>query len=499
MFNKVLVANRGEIAVRVMNALRELSIPSVAVFSTIDRESIHVLRADEAVCLGDPPPSESYLNMERVLSATESVGADAIHPGYGFLAENSEFARLCEERGITFIGPSSDAIALLGNKLESRKRMSSGGIPVIPGMTAKEIDEQKITQEARNIGYPVLVKASGGGGGKGIKIVHDDDALLSAVESAQREAKAAFGDETVYLEKYLTKCRHVEIQVFADRHGNAVHLFERECSVQRRHQKVIEERPSTALDEALRAKMGEAAVEVARLADYVNAGTVEFLLDSEGKFYFLEVNTRIQVEHPVTEMTTGVDLVAEQVRVAAGEKLSFVQGDIVSRGHAIECRIYAEDPEQNFLPAPGTVLLVKEPTGPGVRHDSGIYSGWDVSTYYDPILSKLICWGPDRESARKRMICALEDLVILGVRTPKQFLRYCLEHPDFIAGDTFTDFIDNVLPGWQEQEPPPGRLEHALTAAAVFSRSRKASPREGEEPSFLTPWERLGRWRLCEE
>jgi len=498
MFKKVLVANRGEIAVRVMNALRELSIPSVAVFSTVDRESIHVLKADEAVCLGDPAPSESYLNMEKIVEAAKRSGADAIHPGYGFLAENSEFARRCEESGITFIGPPPDAIGLLGNKLESRKKMSTGGIPVIPGMTARAADPEAIAGEARKIGYPVLVKASGGGGGKGIKIVNNDRELVSAVASAEREAKAAFGDETVYLEKFLTECRHIEIQIFADKHGNVVHLFERECSIQRRHQKVIEERPSTALDDELRARMGEAAVEVARLAGYVNAGTVEFLLDREGSFYFLEVNTRIQVEHPITEMTTGLDLVAEQVRVAAGEELSFRQEDVLSRGHAIECRIYAEDPETGFLPAPGRILFLKEPSGPGVRHDSGIYSGWEVSVHYDPILSKLICWGADRESARRRMIAALDDLVILGVRTPKSFLRFCLERPEFRAGNTYTDFIDRVLPEWRERESHREGLPQALAAAALFSRSAGKRRFREAEARFQTPWQRLGAWRLAE-
>ncbi|RME50822.1 MAG: acetyl-CoA carboxylase biotin carboxylase subunit, partial [Deltaproteobacteria bacterium] len=422
MFEKVLVANRGEIAVRVIRALRELGVSSVAVHSEADAGALHVQLADEAVSIGPPPPRESYLAIETILEAARKTGAEAIHPGYGFLAENADFAQACHDAGITFIGPSPDAIRLMGNKVEARQTLQAAGIPLVPGTEGKAHDVAAITAEAEKMRYPLLVKAAAGGGGKGMRIVARPEELERAITAAMREAEAAFGDRSVYVERYIENPRHIEFQILADAHGHTIHLFERECSIQRRHQKIVEETPSTALTPELRERMGAAAVAVARAVGYVNAGTVEFLLDPEGTFYFLEMNTRIQVEHPITEMTTGVDLVAWQIRIAAGGALTLRQEDLAQRGHAIECRIYAEDPEKGFLPAPGPILALHEPAGPGVRNDSGIYAGDRVTGFYDPILAKLIVWGADREAARQRMILALRDYVILGIPTTIGFL-----------------------------------------------------------------------------
>jgi len=396
MIKKILVANRGEIAVRVIRACRELGIPSVSVYSEADRKSLHVQMADEAYEIGPPPPSESYLNIPKIIEIAKRAGANAIHPGYGFLAENWQFAKACEDEGIIFIGPNPNAMRLLGNKVESRKEMEKAVIPVIPGMESSSRDFSVFKEEAEKIGYPVLIKAAGGGGGKGMRIIRSSEELIPSLESSMRESKSAFGDDSVYLEKFIEEPRHVEIQVLADNYGNAIHLCERECSVQRRYQKIIEESPSPALDEDLRERMGETAKKVIKHAGYNNAGTVEFLLDKERNFYFLEVNARVQVEHPVTEMVSGIDIVKNQIFIADGEKLKYKQGDIKQRGHAIEGRIYAEDPENNFLPSPGKILYLKEPSGPGIRCDSGIFSGFDVSPLYDPILSKLIVWAEDR-------------------------------------------------------------------------------------------------------
>ncbi|MDI6840551.1 MAG: acetyl-CoA carboxylase biotin carboxylase subunit [bacterium] len=440
MLNKVLIANRGEIAVRIIRACKELGISTVAVYSTIDKSALHTQLADESCCIGEPPPLESYLNMDVIIDTAKRVGADAIHPGYGFLAENPEFAKRCESAGVVFIGPTSKALSLVGDKVVSRNTMNKVGIPIIPGMHevitssySKNIKELK--EVASKVGYPVLVKASLGGG-KGMRIVKNEKELENAISAGKREAMSAFGDDSVYLEKYIEKPHHVEFQVLADNFGNVVHVFERECSIQRRYQKVVEETPSQALTPELREKMGEVAKKVIKVAGYTNAGTVEFLLDENKNFYFLEVNARLQVEHPITELTTGVDLVKQQILIAGGEKLTLKQENLAQRGHAIEARIYAEDAETDFLPSPGKIHFLKEPQGPGVRVDSGIYSGCEVSPYYDPILSKLIVWAETREFARRRLVQALKGYVILGIKTTIPFLIDVIEHPKFIKTET---------------------------------------------------------------
>jgi len=479
-----------------MRAAREMGIPSVAVYSEADAQARHVLEAEEAILIGPPPPLESYLAIDKIIATAKEAACDAIHPGYGFLAENSAFARACEDSGVTFIGPRAKAVALLGNKLESRRAMDNAGVPIIPGEKIESGQLDDFRQAAERIGYPVLIKAASGGGGKGMRVVDRPEELADAVESASREAESAFGDETVYLEKFLSRPRHVEFQVLADSEGNTVHLFERECSVQRRHQKIVEETPSPALNPELRRKMGEAAVTAAKAADYLSAGTVEFLLDERGDFYFLEVNTRIQVEHPITEMTVGVDLVKEQIRIAAGFPLPFTQADLVPRGHAVECRIYAEDPENGFLPSSGKIVYLHEPAGPNLRIDSGIYSGCEVPVFYDPILSKVITWGKDRQESVKRMLLALSDYKILGIKNNVQFLKAVLEHAEFAAGNTFTGFIDQHLPAW-EKETPVDQFDLAR-AACVLALSRResaaAAPRGKEE--LTSVWTQLGQWEM---
>ncbi len=499
MFKKILIANRGEIAIRVVKACREMGILTVAVYSDADRKSLHVQMADEAVPIGPAPAVESYLNMERIIAAAHGAGAEAIHPGYGFLAENSDFARRCEKEKIVFIGPNSNALELVGDKVRARQTMDKAGVSIIPGMNSIPKDMSEYDAAAKKLGYPVMIKASAGGGGKGMRIVCSEQELRPGLEAGRREAKSAFGDESVYLEKYIEEPRHVEFQVLADNYGNTVHLFERECSIQRRHQKIVEESPSQALDPELRTKMGETAKKVVRAAGYNNAGTVEFLLDKNNNFYFLEVNARLQVEHPVTELCTGVDLVHQQIRIASGEKLSFSQMDLKQRGHAIECRIYAEDPKNNFLPSSGKILFLKEPTGPGVRHDCGIYSGWEVPIYYDPILAKLIVWAENRESACDRMLAALDDYVILGINTSISFLKDIISHPEFRAGRTNTGFIKNHFENWGEKEKSGDELRLALSAAAFDSlnsgSSRKKVTSGGQEVT-VSAWQALGHWRL---
>lgn len=493
MFLKILIANRGEIAVRVIRACREMGIPSAAVYSEADRAALHVALADEAVCIGPPPALESYLDMDNVIAAAKKLGCDAIHPGYGFMAENHLFAARCVDEGLTFIGPSAEAIELVGSKLAARAAVTAVGVPVIPGMEGHGTDVKHFAKEAKKIGYPVLVKATAGGGGKGMRVVNSEEELAAACEGSAREAKGAFGDDTIYLEKCIVEPRHVEFQVFADTHGNAVHLFERECSVQRRHQKVVEETPSVAVTPEIREAMGDAALKVVEASGYVNAGTVEFLLDPEGNFYFLEVNARIQVEHPVTEMVTGTDLVTEQIRVAAGEPLSFKQEDLRQIGHAIECRIYAEDPAAGFLPAAGRILLMEEPQGPGIRVDSGVYSGGDVPTFYDPIMAKLIAWGPDRESARLRMISALGSYPVLGIETTIGFLKDVMENAEFISGNTHTGFISEYMPDWKP-ETDEETLAAALAVAALAEMAPKAAGVSKEETP--SPWETVGPWQI---
>jgi acetyl-CoA carboxylase biotin carboxylase subunit len=496
MPKKVLVANRGEIAVRILRALRTLGIPSVAVFSEADRNALHLSLADEAVCIGPPPALESYLDQDRIVEACRTTGADAVHPGYGFLAENHVFAARCESEGLTFVGPPSGAMRLLGNKLEARETMVGANVPVIPGMSSSSDDEAVYVAEAERIGYPVLVKAAAGGGGKGMRAVHSPADLVEAIAGARRESQAAFGDPTVYIEKLIERPRHVEIQVFADRHGNAVHMFERECSIQRRHQKIVEESPSPAVTPEIRARMGEAAVKAVKASGYVNAGTVEFLLDADGSFYFLEVNTRIQVEHPVTEMVTGLDLVELQFRIADGEPLPFAQEDLGQRGHAIECRLYAEDPATGFLPSAGKILALREPSGPGVRVDTGIYDGCEVPVHYDPILSKIIAFGADRDQAIRRMLEALRGTTILGIKTIVPFLIDVLEHPAFASGDIHTGFVDQEMTDWEEPEADPTAIEIALAAAALAPAAGTGAAPAGSETARPTPWHTVGSWEI---
>jgi len=498
MFQKILIANRGEIAVRIMRTAREMGIRTVAVYSDVDREALHALTADEAVGLGDPEPAASYLNIEKIIQAAKETGAEAIHPGYGFLAENPAFARAVVEAGLVFIGPPAAVMAKLGDKTQARQMMQGGGVPIIPGMTAADDDPRKLAAVAAELGYPVLIKAAAGGGGKGMRGVRSPEALAAAAVQAAGEARGAFGDGSIYLEKYLDRPRHVEFQILADGHGNAVHLFERECSIQRRHQKIIEETPSPALDEDLRRRMGEAAVAAAKAADYVNAGTVEFLLDAQGRFYFLEVNTRLQVEHPITEMLTGLDLVRAQLEIAAGGKLPFTQEQLTRRGHAIECRLYAEDPEHEFMPSPGMVLYMREPNGPGVRYDCGIYSGFEVPVQYDPILGKLIVWAEDRPAAIARMRRALAECVVLGIKTPVELLLEILCSPAFAAGDTHTGFLAEHFADWR---PAPeacvaaglGYLLHDATATKAAAGATAAG-----KPVEPSPWQTLGRWDLVD-
>jgi len=494
MFDKILIANRGEIVVRIIATCREMGIKTVTVYSEADREALHVLEADEAVCLGPSAPAESYLNMDKIIAAAKQTGSQAIHPGYGFLAENPLFVERCREEAIVFIGPPARAVRDLGDKTVARRTMTNSGVPVIPGMMQAEANPDVLMKEARLIGYPVLIKAAAGGGGKGMRIVHAAGELLEAAESASREAKSAFGNGAIYLEKYLHQPRHVEFQILADTHGNVIHLLERECSIQRRHQKIIEETPSTALTPKLRQEMGKAAVAAARASGYVNAGTVEFLVDHDGKFYFLEVNTRLQVEHPITEMITGIDLVRQQIEIAAGNPLKFSQADIVGRGHAIECRIYAEDPLSAFLPSSGRIEFMQEPRGPGVRNDNGVYSGYTVPMEYDPILSKLITHAESRQECIERMIRALKDYIVLGVLTPIPFLMDILSSEAFIRGETYTNFIDTHFADWRPAMEGVDLACVAYIADSLSNHRTKGSfiPTDGETYS---PWQTLGNFR----
>ncbi|MBI5551497.1 MAG: acetyl-CoA carboxylase biotin carboxylase subunit [Desulfobacterales bacterium] len=494
MFKKILIANRGEIAVRILRTCREMGIATVAVYSDADRQALHALEADEAVPIGPAEPSQSYLSIDRIVAAVRQTGAQAVHPGYGFLAENAEFAARCEREGIVFIGPPAEVIRSLGDKITARQIMQKSGVPIIPGMLEAAHDPAAWAAGAEAIGFPLLIKASAGGGGKGMRIVHAPADLAEACRAASREAAAAFGDGTVYLEKFLPKSRHVEIQILADHKGHTIHLFERECSIQRRHQKIIEETPSPALSPALRAAMGRAAVAAARAAGYVNAGTVEFILDPEGRFYFLEVNTRLQVEHPITEMITGLDLVRHQIEIAAGRPLALTQDDVCSRGHAIECRIYAEDPQQNFMPSPGRIAFFQEPTGPGIRNDCGVYAGFEVPVEYDPILSKLVVHAETRELAIRRMLRALKSYAVLGVKTPIDFLLDVLASAPFQAGETYTDFIASHFADWG---PDRQTLELAAIAYVADAMAPKAQPGgRPEQAARPGPWQTLKHWRL---
>lgn len=444
MFEKVLIANRGEIALRVIRACQELDIPTVAVYSQADADSLHVKLADESYCIGPPSSQRSYLHIPALISTAVVTGANAIHPGYGFLSENANFAGICEEHRIKFIGPSQSAITNMGDKSSARETMRKAGVPVVPGSNGLIKSDSEAFSLAEEIGYPIIIKATAGGGGRGMRIARDPGELGQALNSARSEAAASFGDGGVYIEKYLKPIRHVEIQVLADSHGNCIHLGERDCSVQRRHQKLIEESPSPALTEEMRQKMGHAAVLAAREINYEGAGTVEFIFTGDS-FYFMEMNTRIQVEHPVTEMITGVDLIKEQIRVAQGENLSFKQEDLQFRGHAIECRINAEDPDKNFLPSPGTIEAYITPGGPGVRVDSHCYPGYKIPPFYDSLVSKLVVWGNNREEAIQRMQRALDEYAITGIKTTIPFHQTVLAHSVFQAGDVTTDFIEKYL------------------------------------------------------
>ena len=444
-FSKILIANRGEIALRIIRTCEELGIATVAVHSTVDRHALHVQLADEAVCIGEAPSSKSYLNIPNIIAAALTRNASAIHPGYGFLAENAKFAEICADHQITFIGPTPEAMLSMGDKSTAKATMQRVGVPTVPGSDGLVLEDRDALAIADRIGYPVMIKATAGGGGRGMRLVRDPADLLKLFSAAQGEAEAAFGNPGLYLEKFIERPRHIEFQILADSYGNVVHLGERDCSIQRRHQKLLEEAPSPALDPVLREKMGEAAVRAAQSINYVGAGTVEFLLDAHGNFYFMEMNTRIQVEHPVTEVVTGLDLIAEQIRVAQGERLSFTQGDIRLRGHAIECRINAEDPAHNFRPHPGRINGYLPPGGNGVRMDSHVYTDYEIPPYYDSLIGKLIVWGPDRPTAIRRMRRALRECAITGLPTTISFHQKVLETPEFLEGDVFTDFVDKVM------------------------------------------------------
>lgn len=470
---KVLIANRGEIALRIMRSAREMGIKTVAVFSEADRNALHVRYADESVCIGPPPSSESYLKMDNVIAAALRCGADAIHPGYGFLSENAVFASKCEGAGLIFIGPSPAAIEIMGSKLAAKSAVAKFNVPLVPGTSEPIADVEKAKSIAREIGYPILIKASAGGGGKGMRIVEKEKDFQQQMERAVSEATSAFGDGSVFIEKYITKPRHIEFQVFGDQHENVVHMFERECSIQRRHQKVIEEAPSSVLTPEKRKAMGEAAINVARSCGYFGAGTVEFILDENLDFYFLEMNTRLQVEHPVTEMVTGLDLVKLQFRVAAGEKLPFRQEDLNLRGHAIEARVYAEDPSNNFLPDIGTLKTYKRPQGHGVRVDDGFEQGMDIPFYYDPMIAKLVCYGEDREDAIEKMIRALEEYEITGLKTTLPFCDFVMRHNAFRSGNFDTNFVETHFK--PEQMERPGDDTEAMIAALLAASAMEAA------------------------
>lgn len=445
MFSKILIANRGEIAVRIIRACRNMGIRSVAIYSKEDAKSLHVQLADQRICIGEGPAKNSYLNMERIITAARNMGADAIHPGFGFLSENSKFVRMCEENGITFIGPTADVIDSMGNKSQARKTMMDAGVPVVPGTKEPVFDAREGAKAAEDIGYPVMIKASSGGGGKGMRVAKDAREFEFQFNMAQRESANAFGDDTMYIERFVENPRHVEIQIMADSHGNVVALGERDCSVQRNHQKLIEESPSPAISDKMRKEMNRCAILAAKAVNYSNAGTIEFIVDPYGGFYFMEMNTRIQVEHGVTEMVTGTDLIIEQIRVAMGEKLSFKQSDIVLKGHAIECRINAEIPEKNFMPSPGLVEHMHLPAGNGVRVDTALYTGYKIPSEYDSMIAKVIVHAPDREAALQKMRSALDEMVILGVETNLDFQYQILRHPVFCAGQADTSFIEKMM------------------------------------------------------
>jgi acetyl-CoA carboxylase biotin carboxylase subunit len=499
MFKKILIANRGEIACRVIRACREMKIATVAVYSEADSNSLHVRMADEAFHIGPPPSSESYLRWEKIIDVAKRSGAEAIHPGYGFLSENADFVRQVTAAGIVFIGPPPEVMEGMGGKMSARKIAIEAGVPVVPGTTDPLQSYEEAKETAARFGYPVMLKASAGGGGKGMRLVSDESELKSALENSQSEARASFGDDAVYIEKAIVRPRHIEIQVFSDTHGNHVHLGERECSIQRRHQKVIEEAPSPINSADLRAAMGECAVKVAAAVGYVGAGTVEFLVsDVDRSFYFLEMNTRLQVEHPVTELVTGIDLVREQINVAWGEKLSFTQDDVEMKGHAIECRVYAEDPDNNFLPSPGTITRLRLPHGPGVRDDGGVYQGAEVSIYYDPMISKFAVWGRDRAEAIDRMRRALLEYEVGGIKTTLPFFREVMEDREFVAGRLDTGFITAFNERKAEATTDVTAQDLAAIAAALSysGTAAKQAPSNGDEARRPSRWVMAARSRV---
>lgn len=502
LFNKVLIANRGEIAVRIIRACREMGIATVAVYSEVDRQALHVRLADEAILIGPATAAESYLSIDKVVEAARAAGAQAIHPGYGFLSENAAFAKAVKDAGLVFIGPPPEAIETMGDKAGARARMQSAGVPIVPGYQGVD-DLDHLLSAANEIGYPVLVKAVAGGGGKGMRVVTNLEEFEEAVGAARREAIHAFGNGRLIVERYISHAHHIEFQVLADQHGNVIHLFERECSVQRRHQKIIEETPSPLLNEALRKKMGAAAVAAAQAVGYQNAGTIEFIVDPETRsFYFLEMNTRLQVEHPITELVAGLDIVQWQIRIASGETLPFKQEELSQRGHAIECRLYAEDPTNNFLPATGTLLRFIEPKGPGVRVDSGVSSGDVITIYYDPLIAKVITYAEDRTAVIQKMRSALKDTVILGVTTNLQFLQDVLAHQDFQSGHVYTTWVEGKFEDWQ---PPECELpaEVLIAAAMVQFQPDSAAPaKDNNVGSFredpYSPWQVSNNYRIGE-
>ena len=496
MFKKILIANRGEIAVRIIKACQEMGIKTVAIYSEVDKDAPHVQLADESVNLGDPTPIESYLNIPKIIKIAQETGSEAIHPGYGFLAENPDFAKSCKDKKIKFIGPNPEVISLMGDKIAAKTTMEKAKVPVIPGYHGEKQDSSSLIKEGKKIGFPLLVKAAAGGGGKGMRIVNSEKDLKDSIEGAKRESKSAFGDDTVFLEKYIDKPRHIEFQIIADEHGKVIHLFERECSIQRRHQKIIEETPSPIMTDKLREKMGKAAVAAAKAVAYSNAGTVEFMVDGKLNYYFMEMNTRLQVEHPITEMTTGIDLVKWQLRIAAGEKLSINQSDLIQRGHSIECRIYAEDPQNSFLPSIGNIEKVETPTGPNIRDDSGFYSGMKVTPYYDPMLAKLVTYAENRKDCISKMIWALSHYAVMGVTTNIAFLKTVLEHKEFQKGNITTHFIDNYF---KDISSSKDELSiDAIISLAVFDsmHTKKQEIVRYKEADPHSPWKHVGRWRV---
>jgi acetyl-CoA carboxylase biotin carboxylase subunit len=493
---KILIANRGEIAVRILHTCREMEIGAVAVYSEADANALHVRLADEAICIGPPPPDESYLRGDRIVEAAVASHCDAIHPGYGFLAESPAFARMVGEAGLTFVGPPADAIEKMGVKTEARAIMQRAGVPVAPGFAPSRATLEEFLEAAERIGYPLMVKAAGGGGGIGLQVVGDASALADAIEATQRAAQKAFGDSAFFLEKYIPNGRHIEIQIVADREGNVAHLFERECSIQRRHQKIIEETPSPFITDRVRAAMGQTAIAAARAVGYVNAGTVEFIVDEEMNFYFLEMNTRLQVEHAVTELTTGIDLVRLQIAIAEGKPLPFRQDELTPRGHALQCRIYAEDPAQGFVPTTGKLLWLAEPSGPGIRVDSGVAAGDEITVHYDPMIAKLIVWAEDRSLALRKMLWALDRTVILGLTTNLEFLREVVRHPRFISGAATTHFLAKEMAGWQSQASEMDEIALIAAALAEAAEGAQAGAQQARSGSRSTPWQRDDGFRI---